>query len=133
MKKMIISVMLAASIVSIGGFRSDLAEAANISEPKSKGNVCGYVDENGDGICDWAEDGCEYVDKNGDGICDWAENGCEYVDENADGICDRCQEIRVERGSDGDRRYRRMCRWNYGNGTAARCQRNRGQGERQTR
>jgi len=115
MKKMIISVMLAASIVSIGGFRSDLAEAANISEPKSKGNVCGYVDENGDGICDWAEDGCEYVDKNGDGIRD------------------RGQEIRVERGSDGVRRYRRMCRWNYGNGTAARCQRNRGQGERQTR
>ena len=52
--------------------------------------VCGYVDADGDGICDNRGTGaCRYVDANGDGVCDNRGTGtCRYVDANGDGVCD---------------------------------------------
>lgn len=56
----------------------------------------GYVDENGDGVCDnyGTGAGCAgFVDANGDGVCDncgaTSGTGCgHFVDANGDGICD---------------------------------------------
>ena len=65
--------------------------------------ACGYVDADGDGICDNRGTGaCRYVDANGDGVCDNCAavvvrtcGGCGlgYVDRNGDGICDNCSGI----------------------------------------
>ncbi len=67
---------------------------------------CGYVDADGDGICDnWENgtggqgygagngDGYGFVDADGDGVCDnwdeaWCGCGQGFVDENGDGVCD---------------------------------------------
>ena len=62
----------------------------------------GYVDADGDGVCDNAGTGCGmygagrgYVDADGDGVCDNAGMGCGmygagrgYVDADGDGVCD---------------------------------------------
>ena len=61
-----------------------------------RGNGPGYVDEDGDGVCDRAGtgqgNGPGYVDEDGDGVCDHAGtgqgNGPGYVDEDGDGVCD---------------------------------------------
>ena len=55
-----------------------------------QGQGIGYVDANGDGICDNHGSACgNYVDANGDGICDNHGSACgNYVDTNGDGICD---------------------------------------------
>lgn len=56
-----------------------------------------YVDEDGDGVCDYAGENCAnggscYVDEDGDGVCDYAGENCVNggsccVDEDGDGIC----------------------------------------------
>jgi hypothetical protein len=46
----------------------------------------GFVDANGDGICDNC--GTGFVDADGDGICD--NCGTAFVDADGDGICDNC-------------------------------------------
>ena len=62
----------------------------------------GYVDADGDGVCDYAGTGCGacgkghgYVDADGDGVCDYAGTECERygmgrgsVDADGDGVCD---------------------------------------------
>ena len=55
-----------------------------------QGQGIGYVDVNGDGVCDNRGAGCgNYVDANGDGVCDNHGTGCgNYVDANGDGVCD---------------------------------------------
>ena len=64
----------------------------------------GFVDENGDGICD------NFVDEDGNGVCDKAGTGQGqgpgFVDEDGDGICDYA-------GSGGQlgRSGRMMGRW----------------------
>jgi len=67
----------------------------------------GWVDANGDGVCDHAQDGSNvwhgpgFVDSNGNGICDyWEEgtalhnmhNGMWYQDSNRDGVNDYFQQ-----------------------------------------
>ena len=75
------------------------------------GQGAGFVDADGDGICDnWSGasgqsqgQGAGYVDANGDGVCDnwsgaagqgqgWGHHGCgagcAYVDADGDGVCD---------------------------------------------
>lgn len=60
------------------------------------GRGAGYIDENGDGVCDnyGTGAGCVgFVDANGDGVCDncgaTSGTGCgHFVDANGDGICD---------------------------------------------
>ena len=67
-----------------------------------------FVDENGNGICDFAEDGSNtwhgpgYIDENGNGICDyWDEDstqhnhhqGMMYLDQNNNGINDSFEEV----------------------------------------
>ena len=63
----------------------------------------GYVDEDGDGVCDWrgaaasgagSRGACPgYADADGGGVCDACGNAvgaCPgYVDEDGDGVCDR--------------------------------------------
>ena len=64
----------------------------------------GFVDENGDGICD------NFVDENGDGVCDLAGSGQRqgpgFVDEDGDGVCDH-----FGTGGQAGRGGRMMGRW----------------------
>ncbi len=52
------------------------------------GQGAGFVDEDGDGVCDYAGTGQGmghrhgFVDEDGDGVCD------NFVDEDGDGVCD---------------------------------------------
>jgi hypothetical protein len=60
------------------------------------GQGAGFVDEDGDGVCDLMGSGGRgqfgrrmgggpgFVDENGDGVCD------NFVDEDGDGVCDNC-------------------------------------------
>lgn len=73
MKKVFLGILAAAILVSAGATAS---LAANM------GSGCRFVDANGDGICDYADDGCAYVDADNDGICDHYVSsqgrGCGY-------------------------------------------------------
>ena len=55
---------------------------------------CHYADTDRDGICDYHQDGsCHYADTNGDGVCDYHQDGsCQYTDTDGDGVCDHYQE-----------------------------------------
>ena len=52
------------------------------------GQGTGFVDEDGNGVCD------SFVDENGDGVCDrlgtgkWSGRGRGFVDEDGNGVCD---------------------------------------------
>ena len=58
----------------------------------------GYVDADGDGVCDnygsgYCGNGAGYVDADDDGVCDnrgsgYCGNGAGYVDADGDGVCD---------------------------------------------
>ena len=62
----------------------------------------GYVDADGDGVCDHRTS-CGYVDTDGDGVCDrCAAHG--YVDADGDGLCDRCG-LQACVDADGDCRH----------------------------
>ncbi len=58
----------------------------------------GFVDEDGDGVCDHAGErghGHGFVDEDGDGVCDHAGergHGPGFVDEDGDGACDHAGE-----------------------------------------
>lgn len=50
-----------------------------------------YQDANGDGICDRRAGVCRFVDEDGDGFCDYCGfcgQGAGYRDADGDGICD---------------------------------------------
>lgn len=52
----------------------------------NEGAPVGFVDEDGDGICD---NSLGFVDENGDGIYDNSPgSGFGFVDEDGDGVCD---------------------------------------------
>jgi hypothetical protein len=63
----------------------------------------GFVDEDGNGICD------NFVDEDGDGVCDHAGEGGHgpgFVDEDGDGVCDH-----AGTGRQAGRGGRMMGRW----------------------
>ena len=50
-----------------------------------------FVDEDGNGICDFAVSSCRYADENNDGVCDCCGirgYRCGFADEDGDGVCD---------------------------------------------
>lgn len=55
-------------------------QARTQSAPAPATQCTGYVDADGDGVCDT----CGFVDEDADGVCD------RYVDADGDGVCDRC-------------------------------------------
>lgn len=61
---------------------------------QGRGNGQGFVDEDGDGVCDncGTGRGPGFVDEDGDGVCDNCGNGrgrgSGFVDEDGDGVCD---------------------------------------------
>lgn len=81
MKKVCIGILAAVMLLSLG---TTSALAAG------RGNGRGYVDEDGDGVCDNYNGACGYVDEDGDGVCDNYNGACGYVDEDGDGVCDNC-------------------------------------------
>ena len=53
----------------------------------------GFVDEDGDGVCDnraLGQSGCNFMDVDGDGVCDNRGDraGAGFADADGDGICD---------------------------------------------
>ena len=95
MKKLAIGIAIAVMVLSIGAMSVLAASEAP-----------GYVDADGDGICDYAVscgmrcgngDGAGFADEDGDGICDRRAscgmrrgNGrrANFVDADGDGACD---------------------------------------------
>lgn len=70
------------------------AQEAPAPQTAPRGNGRGYIDADGDGVCDNYQGGaCSgYVDADGDGVCDncaGAGTNCPgYVDTDGDGACD---------------------------------------------
>jgi hypothetical protein len=68
------------------------------TSPLARGQGQGFVDENGDGVCDnYASGGrgLGFTDTDNDGVCDNAVNGGRdqrqgFVDQDGDGVCDNC-------------------------------------------
>ncbi len=88
------------------GFRMDPGdmngpEFGMMSQRGGPGNGPGFVDADGDGVCD------NFVDEDGDGVCDNAGSGQGpgFVDEDGDGVCDH-----AGTGQQGARRGRGMGR-----------------------
>ena len=83
-----------------------LSVAAYAEEPNGlgRGQSVGFVDEDGDGVCDnfgfgrgsgqRRGQGAGFVDEDGDGVCDYygtgrgRGQGAGFVDEDGDGVCD---------------------------------------------
>ena len=85
-----------------------LSVAAYAEEPNGRGQSVGFVDEDGDGVCDnfgfgrgsgqRRGQGAGFVDEDGDGVCDYfgigrrdgqgRGNRAGFVDEDGDGVCD---------------------------------------------
>lgn len=89
MKKRIIGIFAAAVLISAGSVTAFAAarhghHSGLGAGPSRQEAVCGYVDADGDGICD----GCLFdCDADGDGFCDYRRFGC---DADEDGLCDHC-------------------------------------------
>jgi len=103
MKKILTGVLATIMVLSVG------TTSAFAAGPGS-GQGRNFVDEDGNGICDFAGEFCRYVDENYDGICDYCgieQNGygCHFVDADGDGICDnyRGQGLGLGRGFRGGR------------------------------
>ncbi len=103
MKKVCIGILAAVMLLSLG---TTSALAAG------RGNGRGYVDEDGDGVCDNYNGACGYVDEDGDGVCDNCGRyprrsayrtgyGRFFVDEDGDGVCDYYATGRVGRRGQG--------------------------------
>lgn len=64
-------------------------------------NQTGFVDEDGDGVCDLcgnvpgSGEGANFIDEDGDGVCDnyGTGEGTGFVDEDGDGVCDNCGSV----------------------------------------
>lgn len=68
MKKLFVSAFAAGMILLAGAGTIHAAEA---TRPQPY-----FVDENGDGICDYYNENREFIDEDGDGICDnYQKNG----------------------------------------------------------
>ena len=81
MRKALLGAVTAAIILSL-----------EVTSAFAAGPGCGrgFVDADGDGVCDNASSRCIYVDEDGDGVCDNVSSRCIYVDEDGDGVCDTC-------------------------------------------
>lgn len=81
----------------VGGLSAGQAAVAS-DAPAQTVAWRGYVDADGDGVCDnygsgYCGNGAGYVDADGDGVCDnrgsgYCGNGAGYVDADGDGVCD---------------------------------------------
>ena len=92
-------VVLGSTAVFASGFGNGAgsqgrAAAATESAPSWQGDGMNCTDADGDGICDYHQDGsCQYADTDRDGICDYRQDGsCQYTDADGDGGCDHYQE-----------------------------------------
>ena len=92
-------VVLGSTAVFASGFGNGAggqgrAAAATESAPSWQGDGMYCTDADGDGICDYHQDGsCQYTDADSDGICDYHQDGsCQYTDSDGDGVCDHYQE-----------------------------------------
>lgn len=93
MKELVIGITIAVMVLSISAMSAFAASEAP-----------GYVDADGDGICDYAAscrirrgNGAGFVDEDGGGICDRSASGgmrcgngrrTHFVDSDGDGACD---------------------------------------------
>lgn len=81
MKKFVTGIAVMAAALFVNGASIFAAELPAVP---------GYMDADGDGICDYCGVSCSFVDADGDGICDnyaaLCGMGTGYVD--ADGVCD---------------------------------------------
>ncbi|MBU6998633.1 MAG: hypothetical protein HXS41_15000 [Theionarchaea archaeon] len=83
---------------------------------QSNGQELSFVDEDNDGVCDYAQNGqCNgsgnggFVDNDNDGVCDNYQYGHRYgyqnrqfVDEDNDGVCDYAQNGQCNGNGTGD-------------------------------
>lgn len=105
MKKLAFGIAAAIAAVCIGA--SSVFAAQNISFGASPDSAAGsgYVDSNGDGVCDNRLFGScgNYIDADGNGICDNRLSGScgNYVDADGDGVCDRCLNSQCMVGTTG--------------------------------
>ena len=66
MKKLLAGILAAVMVGSVGMMSSFAAVTAP---------GWNFVDENGDGVCDYAGTGRNFVDEDGDGVCDYYGSG----------------------------------------------------------
>lgn len=105
MKKIVVLVVALAMVLSLAAFAYGTDDVVN-------GRQFGYtnrmqhqfVDEDGDGVCDFAGLRGRFIDEDGDGICD---NG-GFIDEDGDGICDNCINGGVPARNGSGRQYGRQ-------------------------
>lgn len=131
MKKIILNVCTIAAVLSLGATSAFAAHpAAGRNFVDTDRSLCGFVDLDGDGICDncgiscpcgaaCTECGRGCVDADGDGICDHyaagqargcghrnaPRGGCgrNYADTDGDGVCDNYSTAQCRRGGSGAR------------------------------
>lgn len=92
MKKIVLTITALALILSAGTVSAFAAGPNNASAQPGCGYCSGFVDTDGDGVCDnlGTRRSYGFVDADGDGICDNLGNGRGYVftDADGDGVCD---------------------------------------------
>lgn len=106
--RIIISLILLLALFTTGTFAAGRCRGRNHTESTGTGNCCAIVrqfpDECGNGICNRLKDrGCPlgFVDQDGDNICDQRDEcqgygRCQnrsFIDTDNDGICDLCGRI----------------------------------------
>lgn len=106
MKKLAFGMAAAIAAVCIGAssvFAASQSVPFGAAPDSAAGS--GYVDSNGDSICDnRISGGCgNYIDADGNGVCDNRLSGsCDnYVDADGDGVCDHCLNSRCTAGTTG--------------------------------
>jgi hypothetical protein len=83
------------------GWEGDWRPGADVNDDGGADVLPMFVDDDGNGVCDYFEEGTHYpgdrhgfIDEDGDGVCDLAQNGANawhgpgFVDEDGDGVCD---------------------------------------------
>lgn len=98
MKKFVTGIAVMAAALFVNGASIFAAELPAVP---------GYMDADGDGICDYCGVSCSFVDADGDGICDnyaaLCGMGTGYVDADGDGVCDYYGTYGCGRGGRGGR------------------------------
>lgn len=106
MKKLAFGMAAAIAAVCIGA-SSVFAASQSVPFGAAPDSVAGngYIDSNGDSICDnRISGGCgNYIDADGNGVCDNRLSGScgNYVDADGDGVCDHCLNSRCTAGTTG--------------------------------
>lgn len=108
MKKVIATILGVAMVLCFG--------ATSVFAATQGRGYNNYVDENKDGICDYAGTARRYTDADGDGVCDnCSVRGIgrrqNFVDADGDGVCDRCARgARLQGGFGCGNGLRRGCK-----------------------